>query len=144
MVVCQNHSKNRPVVCSVVAHELIHAYDYCRADAHYSTSLDHHACTEIRAANLMHCDYGAAVRHGSVPFGVVKDRQQDCVRFKALQSVMAVRPGLSMEQAMIAIDRVFDRCYADLEPVGRIPMKHDERDFFRAYAESVLFKHKVT
>jgi mitochondrial inner membrane protease ATP23 len=39
------------VMETTLAHELIHAYDACRAKMDYSNCL-HHACTEIRASNL--------------------------------------------------------------------------------------------
>jgi hypothetical protein len=36
---------------TVLTHELIHAFDVCRAEIDL-TNLQHHACTEVRAANL--------------------------------------------------------------------------------------------
>lgn len=45
---------------------------------------------------------------------------QDCVKKKAFLSMMAAR-NCSQEDGLAAIDRVFDRCYNDLEPIGRRP-----------------------
>ena len=39
------------IMRTTLAHELIHAYDACRAKMDYRNCL-HHACTEIRASNL--------------------------------------------------------------------------------------------
>ncbi len=67
---------------------------------------------------------------------------QDCVRRRAYTSVMAVRD-VTKEQAMEAIDRVFDRCYNDLEPFGRRFIFH-EYEIPLATADGHLFgfKHK--
>lgn len=61
---------------------------------------------------------------------------QTCVRNKALQSVVLVR-NVSVEKAMVAVDKVFDQCYADLEPVGRIPRKFT-RDAYLSYMEGKI------
>ena len=34
-----------------LTHELVHAYDHCRAYVDWSNCV-HHACSEVRAANL--------------------------------------------------------------------------------------------
>lgn len=52
IVVCMNNVNNQDAVNQVLIHELIHAYDECRAKDLDWTKLDHHACSEIRAANL--------------------------------------------------------------------------------------------
>lgn len=41
-----------PQVDNALTHELIHAYDHCRAASLDWASLEHHACSEIRAASL--------------------------------------------------------------------------------------------
>ena len=45
---------------------------------------------------------------------------------KALQSVLLVR-NVTKEEAMIAVDEVFDRCYRDTEPYGRRCFKNMPR-----------------
>merc|ERR1719223_2426243 len=48
---CQNRVGSQRHFDHVLTHELIHAYDVCRAEVDFSNPL-HHACTEIRAANI--------------------------------------------------------------------------------------------
>lgn len=62
---------------------------------------------------------------------------QDCVKFKARNSVLTVR-NIDKEEADAAVDRVFDRCYPDLEPVGRIP-RNPVVDGRRIYIEASLY-----
>lgn len=61
---------------------------------------------------------------------------QDCVKHKATVSVLAVRD-VTLEQAKEAVEKVFDRCYNDLEPIGR-RVKGKRTDFELAYAEAFL------
>lgn len=61
---------------------------------------------------------------------------QDCVKHKAIVSVLAVRD-VTYEQAKEAVEKVFDRCYADLEPIGR-RFKGKIVDFELAYSEAFL------
>jgi hypothetical protein len=53
ITLCENHLRKVPptAVFGSVAHELIHAYDFCRADFDY-TNLDHLACTEVRTHSI--------------------------------------------------------------------------------------------
>ena len=48
---CGNGIKNWDQFETVLTHELIHAYDHCRAEIDVS-NLKHHACMEVRASNL--------------------------------------------------------------------------------------------
>ena len=59
---------------------------------------------------------------------------------KALQSVCLVR-NASIEKVKGIIDSVFDKCYNDLEPVGRRPRKHT-RDGVLSLAEGELYGYK--
>lgn len=62
---------------------------------------------------------------------------QNCVRRKALTSVMFVR-NVTAEEADAAIDKVFERCYKDLEPFGR-RLKMWGTDDERALKEGILY-----
>ena len=44
---------------------------------------------------------------------------QNCVKVKAVASIMVVRKELSSADAWAIVDKVFDKCYNDLEPLGR-------------------------
>lgn len=48
-------------------------------------------------------------------------------------SVLAVRD-ISREEALAAVERVFDKCYNDLEPVGR-RIRRNSLDIEKAYRE---------
>ncbi|XP_005096260.1 mitochondrial inner membrane protease ATP23 homolog [Aplysia californica] len=117
VVVCQNNVNTRDVCCNVLAHELLHAFDFCRAKVDFE-NLRHLACTEIRAANMNHCSLAAAFATGDMTPLNIKERHQLCVKNKALQSIMLVR-NVSQFDAMLVVDEVFDKCYNDTEPYGR-------------------------
>jgi inner membrane protease ATP23 len=51
VVMCGNRQMSQRAFNIVLTHELVHAYDHCRAQLDW-TDLRHHACTEVRAANL--------------------------------------------------------------------------------------------
>ncbi|CAI5501354.1 unnamed protein product [Closterium sp. Naga37s-1] len=87
VVVCANHVGGQDEVDVVVAHELVHALDHCRAANLHWPDLQHHACSEIRAANLsgachMHREFNT---RGS-DF-VFRNGHPQCVRRKAQLSV---------------------------------------------------------
>ena len=56
IVVCKNNSRSRDVCCSVLSHELIHMFDFCRAKADF-TNLQHLACTEASLTVLFANNY---------------------------------------------------------------------------------------
>ncbi|GJQ68345.1 hypothetical protein Trydic_g16939 [Trypoxylus dichotomus] len=136
IVVCQNIATRKGIVQGVLTHEMIHMFDYCRNELDFK-NIDHLACTEIRAANLTHCSFLSAWFQGDAsPFNI-KEAHQNCVKTKAYQSVMAVR-NVTERQAKDAIERVFTRCYSDLEPIGR-RIKRSSMDVYKAYSEAYLF-----
>lgn len=51
-------------------------------------------------------------------------------------SIIAVRDVTAVEAAA-AVDRVFDKCYNDMEPIGRRVKGYE--DSTRAYAEGFLY-----
>ncbi|XP_060065607.1 mitochondrial inner membrane protease ATP23 homolog [Ylistrum balloti] len=130
VVFCQNKVKSNGY-CPILGHELIHAFDDCRAKIDYK-NIDHIACSEIRAANLTQCDFFHGLMCGVVTPGL-DNSQKDCVRGHAMFSLMMSR-NLSQEKALEAIDRVWDRCYNDLEPIGR-RCRHNVNDRILASEE---------
>ncbi|KAJ0653656.1 putative peptidase M76, ATP23 [Helianthus annuus] len=67
IVVCSNHLTIQDEVTQVVIHELIHAYDDCRAANLDWTNCAHHACSEIRAGHLSgDCHYKRELLRGFV------------------------------------------------------------------------------
>ncbi|XP_035874624.1 mitochondrial inner membrane protease ATP23 homolog isoform X1 [Phyllostomus discolor] len=103
IVLCQNNIRSQAHMNRVVTHELIHAFDHCRAHVDWFTNVRHLACSET------------------------------CVRDRAILSILAVR-NISKEVAEKAVDDVFESCFNDHEPFGRIPhnktyAKYAYRDF---------------
>lgn len=130
VVICSNICLTPQKVEEILAHELVHLYDFCTINLDL-TNTDHLACTEIRAANLAHCKN---------QFCDTFSRQQwtshtDCVKQKAANSVRVIK-GISQADALQTVEKVFTKCYRDLEPVGRVTM--DKNDTCRAFSD---YKH---
>lgn len=133
---------------------MIHMFDYCRNDLDFK-NIDHLACTEIRAANLTHCSFMSAVQQGDASLTNIKQKHQvesliscidffncfivfqNCVRSKALWSVLATRQTTEKE-AREAIERVFPKCYNDMEPIGR-RIRRNSTDLQKAYMEAPYY-----
>ena len=115
IVIC-NGSASSP---AVLVHELLHMYDHCTADMDFGRP-DHLACTEVRAAALADCTGGSTTSH------------RDCVRERAVKSVMAIS-GVGEEGARTSVAGVFEKCYRDLEPIGR--RCYGYSDQYRAWGE---------
>lgn len=131
IVLCQNNIRNQAHMNRVVTHELIHAFDHCRAHVNWFTNVRHLACSEVRAANLSG-DCSLLNEIFRLHFGL-KQHHQTCVRDRAIRSILAVR-NISKEVAQKAVDEVFESCFNDHEPFGRIPhnktyAKYAHRDF---------------
>uniref|UniRef100_A0A480ZRY1 Mitochondrial inner membrane protease ATP23 n=1 Tax=Sus scrofa TaxID=9823 RepID=A0A480ZRY1_PIG len=131
IVLCQNNIRNQAHMNRVVTHELIHAFDHCRAHVDWFTNIRHLACSEVRAANLSG-DCSLLNEIFRLHFGL-KQHHQTCVRDRAILSILAVR-NISREVAQKAVDEVFESCFNDHEPFGRIPhnqtyARYAHRDF---------------
>ncbi|XP_057613950.1 mitochondrial inner membrane protease ATP23 homolog isoform X1 [Chionomys nivalis] len=131
IVLCQNNIRNQAHMSRVVTHELIHAFDHCRAHVHWFTDVRHLACSEIRAASLSG-DCSLLNEIFRLHFGL-RRHHQTCVRDRAALSILAVR-NISREEAQKAVDDVFESCFNDREPFGRIPYtktyaRYAHRDF---------------
>lgn len=139
IVVCQNVSTREGMVQGVLAHEMIHMFDYCRNELDFK-NMEHLACTEIRAANLTHCSFVSAWSQGDASFSKISKAHQDCVKTKALYSVLAVRQ-ISKMEAISIIEKVFPKCYADLEPIGR-RLRRNSDDMTRACREAKYYGYE--
>ncbi|ERE90551.1 putative inner membrane protease ATP23 like protein [Cricetulus griseus] len=173
IVLCQNNIRNQAHMSRVVTHELIHAFDHCRAHVHWFTDIRHLACSEVslivehmfsperfiqmqlfkhiplcRLVRALSCHLPSVfvqIRAASLSgdcslvneifrlhFGL-KQHHQTCVRDRAVLSILAVR-NISREEAQKAVDDVFESCFNDREPFGRIPhtkmyAQYAHRDF---------------
>ncbi|KAG7320205.1 hypothetical protein KOW79_016058 [Hemibagrus wyckioides] len=138
IVLCQNNIHQQAHMNRVVTHELIHAFDHCRAHVDWFNNFKHLACSEIRAASLSgDCSFSNELARFN--FGL-KKHHQECVRDRATRSILAVRK-ISKEDAVKTVDEVFDSCYSDHEPFGRIP--HSKKDA-SCFEKSSSAKHAGT
>ncbi|KAJ3612097.1 hypothetical protein NHX12_020374 [Muraenolepis orangiensis] len=133
IVLCQNNIHQQAHMNRVVSHELIHAFDHCRAHVDWFNNYKHLACSEIRAANLSgDCNFSSELNR--FHFGL-KGHRQACVRDRALRSMLAVRK-ISREEAGKIVDEVFDSCFNDHAPFDRIPHTNKDAKFASRHYES--------
>ncbi|KAH0984640.1 hypothetical protein GBA52_011817 [Prunus armeniaca] len=105
ILVCGNHMNIQDEVNQVVIHELIHAFDDCRAANLNWANCAHHACSEIRAGHLSgDCHYKRELLRGFVK---IRGHEQDCVRRRVMKSVIA-NPYCSEAAAKDAMEAVWD------------------------------------
>ncbi|KAF2316539.1 hypothetical protein GH714_041880 [Hevea brasiliensis] len=113
-----NHMNIQDEVNQVVIHELIHAYDDCRAANLDWSNCAHHACSEIRAGHLSgDCHYKRELLRGYMK---IRGHEQECVRRRVMKSVIA-NPYCSEAAAKDAMEAVWDVCYNDTKPFDRAP-----------------------
>ena len=124
------------MVHGVLTHEMIHMFDYCVNKLDFR-NLEHLACTEIRAANLTHCSFASAMFHGNASLVNIRQQHETCVKHTAVYSVLAVRD-TTMEEAVDIVNKVFPKCYKDLEPIGR-RIRRNSLDMFQALEEANYF-----
>ncbi|XP_065886297.1 mitochondrial inner membrane protease ATP23 homolog isoform X2 [Dysidea avara] len=74
IVLCENVMHAQALLNVVLTHELIHAYDQCRAHVDWD-NIDHLACSEIRAANLSGDCFFSKENFGRLRFGWRKHQQ---------------------------------------------------------------------
>ena len=100
-----------------ITHELLHAYDHCRAVL-APGDCRHLACTEVRAANLSgDCDAGAELARGGLRGWTLRGHQRACVRRRAETSVAAhAQCAAAPGGARAAVEEVWEPCYADTAP----------------------------
>lgn len=115
---CAEHVTGPKHANTILAHELIHAIDMCRAKIDPLRNCMQLACTEIRAENLsgecnMSWEFLRAKLNSYLGHG------QECVRRRAIDSVRA-NPNCS-GKAELFVDAAMERCYADTFPFERHP-----------------------
>ena len=70
-------------------------FDYCRAKMDF-TNLEHITCSEIRAANLVHCSMVSSMFIETTKPWNIGSTHRECVKAKALALLMAVRKKFSI------------------------------------------------
>eukprot|EP00003_Mantamonas_plastica_P018241 TRINITY_DN298_c0_g4_i2.p1 TRINITY_DN298_c0_g4~~TRINITY_DN298_c0_g4_i2.p1 ORF type:complete len:113 (+),score=0.07 TRINITY_DN298_c0_g4_i2:162-500(+) len=110
---------SQEMVNEAITHELVHAYDHCRAEVDW-TNLEHHACSEVRAANLSgDCYMTRELMRGNL--GNFMGQQRECVKRRAILSVKLNKKCNGEQEAKEAVEKVFERCYQDTDPFDRAP-----------------------
>ncbi|GFZ49565.1 Mitochondrial inner membrane protease ATP23 [Saitozyma sp. JCM 24511] len=117
ILLCQNRFFSKKHMEDTLAHELIHAYDHCKFNVDW-LNLRHHACTEIRAANLSgDCSWTREVKRGFYAFN---KQHQACVKRRAVLSVIANPSCESQEMAEKVVNEVWESCSNDTRPFDEI------------------------
>ncbi|KAL0858185.1 hypothetical protein Bca101_063339 [Brassica carinata] len=118
ITVCSNYLTIQDEVNQVVIHELIHAYDECRAKNLDWSNCAHHACSEIRAGHLSgDCHFKRELLRG---FMKLRGHEQECIKRRVLKSLRG-NPYCSEVAAKDAMEAVWDTCYNDTKPFDRAP-----------------------
>ncbi|KAK7310804.1 hypothetical protein RJT34_08544 [Clitoria ternatea] len=117
IVVCCNEVESQDDVNQSLKHELIHAYDDCRAANLDWTHCAHHACSEIRAGHLSgDCHFKRELLRGHLK---IQGQEQECIRRRVLKSLSA-NP-YCFGRAKAFMESVWDVCYNDTKPFDRAP-----------------------
>lgn len=115
-MLCENHLISEDHTAETMVHEMVHAYDHCRVEINWN-DCRHHACSEIRAANLSgDCGIFNELARGRL--GSFYRHHQECVRRRAILSIK-MNPACSGNAEQV-VDEVFDRCFKDTEPFDEI------------------------
>ncbi|XP_010549758.1 PREDICTED: mitochondrial inner membrane protease ATP23-like [Tarenaya hassleriana] len=118
ITICSNHIAIQDEVNQVIKHELIHAYDECRAKNLEWLNCAHHACSEIRANHLSgDCHLKRELLRG---FLRIKGHEQECIRRRVMKSMRA-NPECTEAASKDAMEAIWDICYNDTKPFDRAP-----------------------
>ncbi|KAI1393722.1 peptidase M76 family-domain-containing protein [Hypoxylon trugodes] len=121
ILVCANEVRNRNHLEDTLSHEMVHAWDHLRWKVDWvgDKDLKHAACTEIRAAMLSgECRWTReTMTRGN---WTLTQQFQECVRRRAVQSVLA-RPRCKDDvQAVRVVNQVWDSCFSDTRPFDEV------------------------
>ncbi|KAL1857675.1 Mitochondrial inner membrane protease atp23 [Diaporthe australafricana] len=121
ILVCANEVRNRGHLEDTLAHEMVHAYDQLRFEVDFRGERDlrQAACTEIRASMLSgECRWTREVlTRGNY---TLTEQFQNCVRRRAVSSMMA-RPWVKNDvQAVKVVNEVWDSCFSDTRPFDEV------------------------
>ncbi|KAF0852427.1 mitochondrial Complex V (CV) inner mitochondrial membrane metalloprotease (Atp23) [Andalucia godoyi] len=121
VVLCEDRIRDQSSMNNILTHELVHALDDCRVRNMDWGNLAHHACSEIRAANLSgDCSFLKEVMRGKVG-GAFRGHYQMCIKRRAVLS-LEINPACSSRlEAQKAVDTVFPICFEDWTPFDKLP-----------------------
>jgi len=114
--ICANNVGGSGQVYGSLLRQLIVMFDACTQKYDFKNAR-HLACTEIRKANLADCNlFRNLTRSGSTL--EIGDGHRSCVKGTAKLALEHLR-FVPKDVAHKAVDDVFEKCYNDLEPIGR-------------------------
>lgn len=116
IVICENEKLNKVTLEDTLLHELIHAYDFCRAKIDVSNCAQH-ACAEIRASALSgECSsLKKEILRGEASLSLAKGFQK-CIQRRAIKSVRSNPHCSEKYMAENAVKAVFEKCFWDTAP----------------------------
>ncbi|XP_057732687.1 mitochondrial inner membrane protease ATP23-like isoform X1 [Arachis stenosperma] len=116
--VCSNHVTFQDEVNQLIIHELIHAYDDCRAVNLHWNNCAHQACSEIRAGHLSgDCHFMRELLRGHFK---LRGHEPECIRRRVLLSLFS-NPNCVGSAAKDSMEDVWDICYNDTQPFDKAP-----------------------
>ena len=134
VVICANNARGYNC-CGALYWNMMEMFDKCYYKTDYK-NVDHLACTEIRKANLAPISfYNAGKQVYSANFEI-NQMHKVHVKEVAIESLVKTK-FVSEDVAKEAVTKVFDKCYNDLEPIGRRAI--DGKDMLRAFHESYIY-----
>ncbi|KAL1900830.1 Mitochondrial inner membrane protease atp23 [Ceratocystis pirilliformis] len=119
ILICANEVRNKKHMEDTLAHEMVHAWDHLRWKMDAENNLRHAACTEIRASMLSgECRWTREFfTRGNWSLSA---QFQNCVRDRAIQSVMARARCKDKAQASKVVNEVWDSCFSDTRPFDEV------------------------
>ncbi|KAK4217343.1 mitochondrial inner membrane protease atp23 [Rhypophila decipiens] len=121
ILICSNLMRDRSHLEDTLAHEMVHAWDHLRWKVDWVGRMDlrHTACTEIRASMLSgECRWTReSFTRGN--WGLTQ-QFQNCVRSRAVMSVMNRPTCKDDKHAVRVVNEVWDSCFNDKRPFEEI------------------------
>lgn len=119
ILICQNRLRDKWHLEDTLSHELVHWYDNMKWQVDW-LNLKHHACSEIRASTLSgECRFMQELKRRGPGFEINRGHQ-NCVRRRAVLSVMGNPSCKDEKQAERVVEEVWESCFNDTRPFEEI------------------------
>lgn len=119
ILICQNRIRNKWHLEDTLSHELVHQFDNLKWNVDW-LNLKQHACSEIRASSLSgECRFSQEFARRGFGFNVAKGHQE-CVKRRAVLSVMGNPNCKDKSHAELLVNEVWDSCFNDTRPFDDI------------------------
>jgi len=128
-----SRSQSRKQLEYLIAHELVHAFDDCRAHIDFHDNHNHLMCTEIRAASL---SGECMMKNNKLNVFLEKftGLHKHCIKKSAMRSFSAMHPSCSKEAVLNVVNQVFQSCYNDYTPFDRVVLTEKQAKLaYKAY-----------